>query len=79
MQGSQNQTLYSASIYNSTLLTNWVLLYCKLKDSHAKSPKGVKSIVLYISVAFENGSSSLWTASDVAHRLSRKLISLADI
>jgi hypothetical protein len=57
MRGSQNQTLYSASIYNSTLLTNWVLLYCKLKDSHAKSPKGVKSIVLYISVAFENGSS----------------------
>jgi hypothetical protein len=54
-------------------------LYCKLKDSHARSPRGVESIVLYISVVFENGGSLPWTASDIAHRLSRELISPADI
>jgi hypothetical protein len=79
MQGSQNQTSYSASIHDGILLTGWVPLYCKLKDSHARSLRGVESIVLYISVALENGGSSPWTASDTAHRLSRELTSPADI
>jgi hypothetical protein len=79
MRGSQNQTSYSASIHDGILSTGWVLLYYKLKDSHARLPRGVESIVLYISVVFENGGSLPQAASDAAHRLSRELISPADI
>jgi hypothetical protein len=79
MWGSWNQTSYSGSIHNGILSTGWVPLYCKLKDSHARSPREVESIVWYISVVLENGGSSPRTASDVAHRLSRELISPADI
>jgi hypothetical protein len=63
----------------TVLSTGQVPLYYKLKDFHARLPRGVESIVLYISVVFENGGPSPWTASDAARRMSKELISPADI
>ena len=44
--------------HDGMLLLGWVPLYCKLKDSHAASPRGVESFMLYKCVALENGG--LW-------------------
>ena len=79
MRGFRKQTSYSAFIHDGMSPAGSAPLYSKEKDCQGISPRGVASIVLYMSVAVENGGVSSCVARDAAQRLRMKLMSPADI